>query len=88
MMQTALDSPEVYQLARELADHTGENMPEAVARALREQLAREKKRRQKTGALAEKLLKIGRECASLPVLDDRTPNWGEYWSEGESWGEK
>ncbi len=73
MMQTALDSPEVYQLARELAEYTGESLPEAVARALREQLAREKKRRQKADALAEQLLKIGRACASLPVLDERTP---------------
>jgi len=72
MMQTALDSPEVYQLARELAEYTGESVPEAVARALREQLAREKRRQQSEG-LTERLLAIGQECASLPVLDQRTP---------------
>ncbi len=75
-MQTALDSPKVYQLTRELAEYTGESVPEVVARALREQLAREKERPQKASALAKQLLEIGSECASLSVLDNRTPDWG------------
>jgi len=72
-MEAVTDFPEVDKLARELAEFTGESAPEAVARALREQLAREKKRR-RAEKLAEQLLTIGRQCASLPVLDDRTPD--------------
>jgi len=72
-MRTTIDYPEVDRLARELADYTGESIPEAVTRALREQLARKKRERKQTGPLAEKLLQIGQECASLPVLDERAP---------------
>ncbi len=74
MTRTIIDFPEVNRLAQELADYTGESVPEAVTRALREQLARTKRERRQTGLLAEKLLKIGRDCASLPVLDHRTPD--------------
>ena len=72
MMRTVIDYLEVNRLAQELANYTGESVPEAVARALREQLAREKRRQQSEG-LTERLLAIGQECASFPVLDQRTP---------------
>ncbi len=87
-MDTFLDHPEVQKLIRELVAYTGESAPEAVARALQERLEREKGEKTKTSAaqrpvqqrkeraqaalLAERILQIGRECAGLPVLDDRT----------------
>ena len=74
MMRTTIDFPKANRLAQELASYTGESAPEAVTRALREQLARTKRERRQTGLLAEKLLEIGRDCASLPVLDNRTPD--------------
>ena len=47
-------------------------MTQAVDRAIGERLERIRKTRNR-GALAERLLKIGRECARLPVLDKRNP---------------
>lgn len=46
-------------------------MSEAVDRAIAERLERVCRTRNKA-AVAERLLEIGRECASLPVLDNRT----------------
>jgi antitoxin VapB len=47
-------------------------MTQAVDRAIVERLERIRKTRNR-GAVAERLLKIGRECARLPVLDRRSP---------------
>jgi hypothetical protein len=46
-------------------------MTQAVDRAIGERLERIRKTRNR-GALAERLLSIGHECARLPVLDQRT----------------
>ena len=59
-------------LANELAKLTGESVAHAVIVALRERLGREKRRRQLS--LAEELARIGKECATLPVLDSRLPD--------------
>lgn len=59
--------------AQELARLAGETMRQAVDRAIAERLERIRKRRNR-GALAERLLKIGHECARLPVLDQRSPD--------------
>jgi hypothetical protein len=48
-------------------------MTQAVDRAIAERLERIRRTRNR-GALAERLLKIGRECAKLPVLDKRSPD--------------
>jgi antitoxin VapB len=40
-----------------------------VIAALRERIARE--REQKQASLAERLIRLGQECAALPVLDKR-----------------
>ncbi len=71
-MRTIIDSPQVNKLAEELASYTGESVPEAIARALQERLERERIKRAKPSSLAEQILEIGRRCASLPVLDDRS----------------
>ena len=44
----------------------------AVDRAITERLHRIRKRRNRT-VLVKRMLKIGRECAALPVLDRRKP---------------
>jgi antitoxin VapB len=74
-MALSLKDPETDRLAREVARLTGESLTEAVRKSLAERLQREKLRRGRpAGGLAERLLEIGRHCAALPVLDDRSPD--------------
>jgi antitoxin VapB len=61
-MSLNIKNEEVHRLARELAKATGENMTVAVSEAIRERL--ERVRGKATEGLAERLLKIGRECAA------------------------
>ena len=72
-MPLSIKHPEADRLARELAACTGESLTEAVIKALSERLRREKGRVRRTG-LSEELRLIGERCASLPVLDPRTPH--------------
>ena len=60
-----------HRRARELARLAGETMTRAVDRAIDERLERMRKVRNRT-AVAERLLKIGHDCAKLPVLDKRS----------------
>ena len=71
-MSLTIDSPDTHKLLRELIATTGESESDAVTRALRERLLREREKRVRPQFLAERLLRIGRECAALPVLDDRS----------------
>ena len=58
------------ELASTLANLTGETKTQAVTQALRDRLARV--RRRHTGRnLCDELDEIARHCASLPVVDDR-----------------
>ena len=70
-MTLRIDNPQAENLAKELANRTGESIAQAVIVALRERLERETRRQQPS--LAEDLVRIGQECAALPVLDERTP---------------
>ena len=72
-MTLEVEHPEADDLARELARTTGETIPQAVVNALRERLERKKTWQEQPEALAEALLRIGQECAALPLLDDRSP---------------
>jgi antitoxin VapB len=58
-----IKNPEVERLAHELAEITGHSLTEAVGRAVRDCLRREKRKRERTG-LAQELLVIGRRCAA------------------------
>ena len=58
-----IKNEETCLLARGLARLTGETMAGAIAVALRERLAREKRRRD-ADARIEELLAIGRRCAA------------------------
>ncbi len=61
-MSLNIKNEEAHQLARELARVTGESMTVAVSEAIRERL--ERVRGNSREGLAERLLKIGRECAN------------------------
>lgn len=64
-MHLNIKNDEAHRLATELAQLTGESLTSAVTMALREQLGRERRRRQ-TDKLAERLMKIGSRYAALP----------------------
>jgi antitoxin VapB len=70
-MSLIIDDPEVEKLARELAQRTGKPVSDAVLLALRRQLLQPGPRRRAT---VEELRAIAHHCASLPTLDDRTPD--------------
>ncbi len=72
-MALSLKDPETDRLARALARLTGESLTATVRRALAERLARERRTRSDGEGLAERLLAIGRHCASLPDYDTRSP---------------
>jgi antitoxin VapB len=65
-MALNIKNPETERLIQELARVTGETKTAAVTEAVRERLERA---REKTGnSLADRLIKIGKECAAnLPV---------------------
>jgi antitoxin VapB len=73
-MALSIKHPEADRLARELAESTGEGITEAVINALRERLARHKKRRRHSRSLSEELRAIGERVAAMPVLDARSPD--------------
>ena len=62
-MTLNIKDPEAHELARKLAQQTGETMTRAVTEALRERLARVSRARRPEAA-ADDLLAIGRRCAA------------------------
>ncbi len=72
-MALSIKNDEADRLARELAELTGETLTEAVVSSLRERLERKRAQRD-ARPLSERLMEIGRRCAALPVLDDRSPD--------------
>lgn len=62
-MSLNIKNEKTHRVVRELAQLTGESMTAAVDKAVRERL--ERLRHTKKPDLAERLLKIGRECAPL-----------------------
>ena len=63
-MSLNISDPETCRLADELARLTGETTSGAVTTALREQLERERRKRD-TALLAQELHTIGQRCAAL-----------------------
>jgi len=61
-MALTIKNEETERLARELAKLTGETLTAAITVALRERLDR--LRNEGRGDLAERLLKIGKDCAA------------------------
>jgi len=62
-MALNIKNEETCALVEELAELTGENMTEAVTKAVRERLERTK--RPKKPGVAERLMEIGRQTAPL-----------------------
>jgi antitoxin VapB len=71
-MALSIKDPEADRLAREVADRTGESLTTAVIVALRERLARLRKRVPAGRRLRDELREIGERCARLPTLDERS----------------
>ncbi len=71
-MSLNIKNEETHRRARKLAQVMGETMTEAVDRAITERLERTSRIRNRERRV-ERLLQIGRECAALPVLDERRP---------------
>jgi len=69
-----IKNEETHRLAQELAQLTGESMTEAVTTAVRERL--ERVRREQGVGLADRLLAIGKDCASR-LKKTRTLDHGE-----------
>lgn len=72
-MPLNIKNPEADELARALAQVRGRSITDVVIESLRESLARESAR-VKPRSLKEELREIGKRCASLPVLDPRSPD--------------
>ncbi len=61
-MSLNIKNEDTNRLAHELSDLTGESLTTAVTIAVRERLDRLQQR--KRGALSDRLLKIGKDCAA------------------------
>lgn len=72
-MALSIKNPETERLARELAQTTGENLTQAVTKAIRDRLVRERGRAEDV-TLEQDLREIQERFRQLPVLDDRTPD--------------
>ncbi|WP_448188047.1 type II toxin-antitoxin system VapB family antitoxin [Azospirillum sp. sgz301742] len=70
-----IKNEEAHRLAQELATLTGESMTTAVTEALRERLNRV--RGDTSGRLADRLLAIGRDCASRLKEPYRSADHGD-----------
>ena len=66
-----IKDPEVYRMARKVADRKGLSLTGAVREALREKLERESAEKE-TARRLEKLEQIVKGFPKLPILDDRT----------------
>lgn len=72
-MPLSIKDPQTERLARDLAARTGENITTATRKALEERLRRVAGAPQKS-TLLEDLAAIRRRCATLPVMDCRSPD--------------
>lgn len=74
-MALSIKNREVEELARELARISGKPITEAVRDSLKRELERAKivaSVHPQGDDYVERILEIGRRCAALPVLDDRS----------------
>ena len=72
-MALSIRNEKAEKLARELAAESGENITQAITRALEERLQRLRGRSTATD-LAEEILKISRRCSEIPDQDKRSPD--------------
>lgn len=69
-----IKDPDVHELAVELARQTKLSLTQAVKESLRESLARRRSGQEGSQRVVERVMRIGRNVAALPVLDSRTPD--------------
>jgi len=74
-MSLNVKNPEAHELARELAELTGESMSSAVTVAVRER--RDRVLADRSGGLVQRMLEIGRDCAGRLPERVRTIDHGE-----------
>lgn len=72
-MALNIKDPETDSLVRQLAELTGENITDAVKKAVTDRLEQERRRRGKKIDL-KRLRRIQAEAAKLPVVDGRSPD--------------
>lgn len=72
-MALSIRNPKTEKLARELAAESGENITQALTKALEERLERLRGRRTATD-MAEEILKISKRCSSITDQDQRSPD--------------
>jgi antitoxin VapB len=70
-MALSIKNPEVDRLARELAEVTGENITEAIYKALEERLEKETGRK-RSNFFRDKIKRIQERISRLPRKDHRT----------------
>jgi len=71
VMGISIRNPKAEQLAREVAEQSGESLTQAIIHALEERLERLRGRRSAT-TLTEEILRISHRCSALPELDQRS----------------
>jgi len=72
-MPLSIKNNKAENLARKVADETGESITEAIQKSLEERLARLKSQR-RTPALAGQIDDLLRRVDALPTLDQRSPD--------------
>lgn len=70
-MPLSIRNARAEQLAREVAAESGENLTQAIIRALEERLQRLRGRRH-INDVASEILNVSRRCSALPDLDQRS----------------
>ena len=70
-MALSIRNPKAEKLARELAAESGENITQAITRALEERLQRLRGRSAAID-LVEEIMKISRRCSKIPDRDQRS----------------
>jgi antitoxin VapB len=71
-MSLNIKDPEIHQLAKELADLTGENMTQAVGTAVRDRLERVRGERKKKRMSVKDMMALGKRVRSRikgPLVD-------------------
>jgi antitoxin VapB len=81
-MSLNIKNAEAHKLATQLARLTGESLTEAVTQAVRERIDRV--RRQKADGLADRLMKIGKECSARLKDPYRTVEHGDLLYDEET----
>ncbi len=72
-MPLSIRNAKTEKLARELAAENGENITQAITRALEERLQR-LRGRHKAIDLTEEILRISKRCSEIPDRDPRSPD--------------